>query len=313
MQRKSRREVMAWGALLLLGFALQGCVEANPELKEGPSLAERAAAAKSETNPVSRADSLLQIANQQLTEADSAGAVTTLTAAASAISTVNDKVERARLYADLAERFGRAQKTDEAQAALAQAQTGLGKLEDPLARVKVLVRIAFAQAAFKDHAAAAQTISTAKQTAASLPDAAAKCRGWLELARAEKFFGRNAGVDEAFAAATAAAKATEPQRTACDLLGESADLQLKMERIEPAKAQLAEAAALTANIPDLLSRGFALLKLAELYSLAGSADDCEKLIQQTERLLPQIADKDLQKDLREQAAEIKKRYSSSGK
>ncbi|MDX1963086.1 MAG: hypothetical protein SFX18_08030 [Pirellulales bacterium] len=296
-------------ALVVASILGGGCGESSSPPAPTVSLADKLARALKISDPKARADNLLRLVNELLAAADQPAADRALTAIKEIIPKVDDPVEQARLWADLAERQARASQKGAARESLLLAKSGQEKLAaNPFGRVRVLTRMAYAHAALGAQNTVADTLATAEGLAKGLTDPEELTRAWLELARARHFLDQHGPRDEAYTAARTAAMSAPEARLKCELLLDIADAQLKVKQIEPAQQLLGEARRLAGEIVEPLSRGYVLLKLAEKYSLAGLADDSVQLFAQVEGLIKQIPERDLQKELSDKLAETKKKY-----
>ncbi len=302
-------------ALTLL-YSTAGCggKKAAEPVDPAAALETRMKAAEKMSDPVTQAEEYLAIAGEQQKSAQLPASVKSLKLAAAAVGKVTTPAAKGRLAAEVAIMYARAKQAAESQTALGQAQAALAKLgEDALARTLLQARIAVAQQELGSKQTAQTTLQASVNGSAAIMDVEAQTRAWLGVAAAAKALEDTATLQTAFDKATAAAKSATMPRQQSELLEELARTQHEVDQNAAAEETLTAALAIIATIDDPLNRGYALLEAAGTRVLWGDAEQGKALLDQLEKLLATVPDKDQAKQLqakvktqRSQLAKLKK-------
>jgi len=284
-------------ALLLLTTGCGGKKAAGP-VDPAAALETRMKAAEKMSDPVTQAEEYLAIAGEQQKSAQLPASVKSLKLAAAAVGKVTTPAVKGRLAAEVAILYARAKQEAESQTALGQAQAALAKFgDDALAKTLLQTRIAIAQQQLGSKQTAQTTLQASANGAASIMDVEAQTRAWLGVAAAAKALDDAATLQTAFDKAAAAAKSAAMPRQQSELLVELARSQHEVDQKAAAEETLKAALAIIATIDDPLNRGYALLEAAGTRVLWGDAEQGKALLDQLEKLLATVPDKDQAKQL----------------
>lgn len=297
-------------------FASSGCgsKQTAETLNPAAALEARLKAAEKVSDPETQAEEYLAIASELQKSAQLPAAQKPLKLATEVIGKLASPAAKGRLSAELSILHARGKHAAESQTALAQAQAALGKIaDDPLARVLLQTRIAVAQQELASKKTAQATLQAAATAAAAIMDVESQTRAFLGVAKAAKLLEDTATLQTAFDKALAAAKTATTPRLQSELTIELARAQYEVDQKSAADETLKSALATIEKIEDPLNRGYALLEAAGTRVLWGDAEQGKALLDDLEKSLPSISDKDQVKQLqakvktqRSQLAKLKK-------
>jgi tetratricopeptide (TPR) repeat protein len=257
------------------------------------ALSKRMKSAKDIGNSEQQVEEYLAIAKelQALSKFDESVPALKMATSPNLIDWIKDPALSGRVYADVAYYYTRAKKPDDAKKMLDKALPRLDQLaQDPAGKALVEARISIAQHALGKTDEAKKSLQAAVKSAETATTGEPAARTWLAIAGAAPFADPTLQ-KEAIEKAVVIVKTVTTPKPQSELLIGVARLQHGAKQVKEAEETLAAAATAAETIPEHAERAEMLYQAAALFNFWAKPDKAGPLVDQLEKLYPDISDK----------------------
>jgi tetratricopeptide (TPR) repeat protein len=304
-----------FAALWLIGSVVVltgGCGGSSDSQRQGISYKQQIQNALREPAVDVRARELIGIAAGQAKASDRSGAKETMRLATQACREISDPMEQADTWLRVAEAQADFGNRSEARKAIKAAADVIDGIENAAKKGALLAAMAQVMAKANDQAAATRTLGEAEQLAGQIEGAAPQATALCQVARAYQRIGQADEAKRVVEDLLQLAGTIEDARNRCDVLVEIATEQHEMKMTQPSAKtfDLAIEAAGAIEASDAIGaaygQSYAFCEIAKKLSTAGNHAKAQKLLDKAEKLVPSIANLDLQEQMKQNVRKLKR-------
>jgi hypothetical protein len=276
--------------LAALLFSVAGC--GGGSTKKGKSLTQQYQEALKIADAGMRAKALAALAEKQQKAGDLLAVGTSLSTAREAASTIRDPVSRANTLNQVAATYARLdQPTDDVKSLLRESAKAIGEIPDADAKIPALSDLAaYTGQYLKNPDAAAAHLKSAEEAAGQIMLAKSKVQNLAKIAGAYHRLEQPAEADRVIAEAAEFSRSQAEPRDQADCLAEIAAAQFLIGKAAEGQAALADAQKAAAAIAANDSHAYALLGIAQKANAAKQKTEARKLLDEAKDLAQKVED-----------------------
>ena len=261
---------------VVIGIVLPGCGGGG----SGESLTAQYQQALQIADSELQVTQLLRVAEKQHSAGDAGGVDKSLTSAADAARRIRDAGGRATALNRIGMAMARMNRPSDAKNVFREVQKTAGEVSDAEARSALLTRMAYAYEKYLGEAReAADLLDRAEQSADQIARPEGRVEALLEVAYTHFGLGHEQQAQQRVEQTLEDARGLEDVRKRADSLASSAAIMVKMKQADAAKALFQESQKTATEIPDPLSRAYALVHLGTKLIEADMKGAAQKILQ----------------------------------